>query len=103
MYNKIEYKNKKMYCSDCTITKNPELKLTHGIELEGEEYNVSKTFTMTAQYRRFLKQKQKKEFENRIEVLKEKLTFQMKKYGEVDKIDFEEFTYCVKTYNEIYK
>ena len=56
-----------------------------------EEYKEIKTFKMTKNYKDYLEEKRRKEIEHYIVCLRHKLDYQMKKYGEVDELDYQEF------------
>ena len=58
-----------------------------------EKYNTKKAFQMTTSYRNYLKEKRKKEKDEALRILKAKLDYQYKTYGEVDPIDYAEFIY----------
>lgn len=56
-----------------------------------EKYTNKAEFMMTSTYRDYLKAKRKKEKEDELRILKAKLEYQYKTYGEVDPIDYGEF------------
>lgn len=61
-----------------------------------------KVFKMTKSYINYLNEKKRKEIENELIVMKNKLDYQYKKYGEIDEIDFQEYQYKLAKYYEIY-
>lgn len=52
---------------------------------------VHQEFEMTPKYRQYLHDKREYEREYRLKVMREKLEYQMRTYGEVDEIDFNEY------------
>ena len=83
------YNGKKFYCSGSRMVRNEEVWWAN-------EYTEKKEFTMTFGYRKYLKEKRKKELQEELMVLRSKLEYQMKKYGQVDEIDFQEYMAKVK-------
>ena len=53
-------------------------------------------FYMTLAYKKYLREKAEKEKQFEITVLKNKLEYQMKHYGEVDKYDYNEYVRLVQ-------
>lgn len=62
------------------------------------EYKEVPEYKMTRSYKAWLANKKAKEQKTELEVLKHKLEYQMKTYGEVDDIDFQEYITKVKEY-----
>lgn len=62
------------------------------------EYKEVPEYKMTRSYKAWLANKKSKEQKTELEVLKHKLEYQMKTYGEVDEIDFQEYLSKVKEY-----
>ena len=56
-----------------------------------DEYRMKKDFRPTRQYRKWLKAEAEKAKKDYLMVLRAKLEYQMKTYGQVDEIDFQEF------------
>ena len=67
-----------------------------------EEYVEKAHFVMTKSYKKYLYDRRKTLDEFDLEVLKSKLEYQMKTYGQVDDIDFQEYLYLAKKYQERY-
>ena len=67
-----------------------------------EEYVEKAHFVMTKGYKKDLYDRRKTLDEFNLEVLKSKLEYQMKTYGQVDDIDFQEYLYLAKKYQERY-
>ena len=61
-----------------------------------EEYKIEKDFAITRGYKDYLYNKRLKEHEEKLKVMRHKLEYQMKIYGEVDPIDYQEFVYELK-------
>lgn len=108
-----EYEGIKWHCTGSGLIKNPEVWWEDDYSKNGkfvmtEKYKKSldnievAEFVMTRGYKNFLKEKRKKEKEQELSILKSKLEYQYKKYGEVDDIDFHEYLYKLKIYNEEY-
>ena len=62
------------------------------------EYKEVPEYKMTRSYKAWLANKKAKEQKTELEVLKHKLEYQMKTYGEVDEVDFQEYLAKVKEY-----
>lgn len=58
-----------------------------------EEYKIKKYFAMTKGYSKYLHNKRIEEHEHNLKVMRHKLEYQMKIYGEVDPIDYQQFVY----------
>lgn len=86
-----EFQGKKWYCSSVKLVKNENAWWK-------EEYKEVKEYRMTGDYRKYLQEKKKKEFEEELRVLKNKLEYQKKTYGEVDEIDFQEYQAKIRRY-----
>ena len=84
-----KFTGKKFYC-DQELLKRDE-----SVWWE-EQYVTKKVFRMTTTYRDYLKEKRKKEKEDELRILRAKLEYQYKTYGEVDPIDYAEFMAKVK-------
>lgn len=78
------YQGKKFYLSGIKKVKNYDI-------WQYDEYQEKKEFKMTKNYREYLAEKRRKEKEEYIMCLRDKLNYQMKKYGEVDELDYQEF------------
>ena len=78
------YNGKKFYCSKVTRVRNEAV-------WWAEEYVEKKEFAMTDSYRKWLHEKAKKERQEELMVMRSKLEYQMKTYGQVDEIDFQEY------------
>lgn len=78
------YEGKKFYLSGIKKVKNYNI-------WQYDECVDKKEFKMTKGYKEYLAEKKRKEREEYIVVLRDKLNYQMKKYGEVDELDYQEF------------
>ena len=67
-----------------------------------EEYVEKAHFVMTKGYKKYLYERRKAFDELDLQVAKSKLEYQMKTYGQVDDIDFQEYLYLAKKYQEKY-
>lgn len=83
----------KFYCAD-------EVEVKDNSVWWEEKYTTKKIFKMTSTYREYLKEKRKKENEDELRILKAKLDYQYKTYGEVDPIDYSEYISKVKAYTK---
>ena len=86
-----DFQGKKWRCVDVKLVKNQEV-------WWNDEYIEKKEFAMTRAYSKYLKEKRNKENLEDLQILKSKLEYQMKTYGEVDKIDFLEYQMKIKEY-----
>lgn len=86
-----EFEGKKWRCIDVKLVRNEDVWWR-------DEYLERKEFAMTSTYSKYLKEKRKQEKLKYLEILKSKLNYQMKTYGEVDQIDFLEYQYKIKEY-----
>lgn len=64
-----------------------------------DEYIEKNTFAMTRQYAKYLAEKRKLEAQEYLKVLKSKLEYQYKMFGEVDDVDFKEYLYMTDKYH----
>ena len=80
----MTYDGKKFYCARVKKVRNEEVWWQ-------DEYVEKKEFRMTMQYRKFLEAKRKKELGEALMIMREKLEWQKKTYGEVDEIDLQEY------------
>lgn len=67
-----------------------------------EKYVNKAEFMMTSTYRKYLKEKRKEKQKTELGMLKARLEYQYKTYGEVDPIDFSEYMAKVKEYSKEY-
>lgn len=61
-------------------------------------YVTKATFVVTKSYKKYLDAKRKFEQQEELRILKQKLEYQYKTYGEIDEIDFQEYQYKLKLY-----
>lgn len=87
----MNYQGKKWYCKEVQLIRNDTV-------WWADEYIEKPTYAMTKKYREFLKEKAKKNAEEELSVLKSKLEYQYKTYGEVNEMDFQEYEYKLKAY-----
>jgi oligoribonuclease NrnB/cAMP/cGMP phosphodiesterase (DHH superfamily) len=78
------YEGKKFYISNSKMVKNYDI-------WQYDDYKEKKDFQMTRGYKEYLREKKRKEREEYLVCLRDKLNYQMKKYGEVDELDYQEF------------
>lgn len=79
-----KFNGKKFFCQSSYLEKDWSV-------WQYDEYKEVKIFKMTDKYRRYLKEKKEKEKNEYLMILRSKLEYQMKKYGKVDEIDYQEF------------
>lgn len=65
-----------------------------------DEKTETRHFLMTKPYKEYLRDKRAKELENEINILKEKLNYQYKHYGQVDDLDFKYYVYLLNKINQ---
>ena len=85
----MTYTGPKYYC------KGEDIKKDYNIWWEDQYYKKA-NFAPTQNYINWLKEKQKKDKEEYIKVLRLKLEHQYKEYGEVDEVDFNEYMDLIK-------
>ena len=61
-----------------------------------DKYITKPTFKMTLNYKKYLREKAEREKAEKLMMLKDKLEYQYKTYGEVDELDFREYEYLLK-------
>lgn len=79
-----KFNGKKFYPTNERMVRNEQVWWT-------DEYEEKVDFQITSTYKAYLRKKRAQERETAIQVLKHKLEYQMREYGEVDPIDFGEF------------
>ena len=60
-------------------------------DANGFEKKEVKDFELSWGYKKYLQEKREREKKEKIMILRSKLEYQMKKYGEVDELDYQEF------------
>jgi hypothetical protein len=61
-----------------------------------DERKVVKKYCRTSGYREWLEEKKAREYEEKLIALRHKLDYQMKVYGQVDELDYQEFMWMLK-------
>lgn len=91
----MKYQGKKWFCKDVELVRNEAV-------WWAEEYDEKPIYTMTRGYRKWLREEAKRKALEEVKVLKSKLEYQYKCFGEVDDIDFGEYQYKLKAYMDKY-
>ena len=81
-----KYNKSKYYLKDSKMVRDEEV-------WWDEKYKIERNFQMTKGYSKYLHDKRIEEHEHNLKVMRHKLEYQMKIYGEVDQIDYQEFIY----------
>lgn len=81
------YEGKKFYYTHSTFKQSDNY--------YNDEKTEIKHFAMTKTYKDYLKDKKIKDLENKLNILKEKLNYQYKHYGQVDDLDFKYYEYLL--------
>lgn len=89
----MEFTGKKWRCTGTIKERNSAVWWT-------DDYIEKPQFKMTRSYATYLREKRKAEIAHDLDILKHKLEYQQRTYGNVDDIDFQEYVYKLKEYSK---
>lgn len=86
----MQYQGKKFYCKGSYSKPTDDYWSDERIEV--------RQYVMTKTYKQYLENKKIADLENKLTILKEKLNYQYKHYGQVDDLDFKYYEYLLNQY-----